>query len=46
MRTNRQKRIRIIAVINPNDRLSLIANNQLQIGQLEQKMKAADKTSA
>jgi len=37
---------KIIAVINPNDRLSLIANNQLQIGRLEQKLKASNKTSA
>lgn len=37
---------KIIAIINPIERLSLIANNQLQIGQLEQKMKTADKTSA
>jgi len=42
----RTEKDKIIAVINPNDRLSLIANNQLQIGQLEQKVKAADKTSA
>jgi len=45
-RENQQtEKDKIIAVINPNDRLSLIANNQLQIGQLEQKVKAADKTS-
>ena len=42
----RTEKDKIIAVINPNDRLSLIANNQLQIGLLEQKVKAADKTSA
>lgn len=41
----RTEKDKIIAVINPNDRLSLIANNQLQIGMLEQKVKAADKTS-
>lgn len=30
---------RIVAVINPNDRLALIASNQLEIQQLEQKIK-------
>jgi len=32
---------KLIAVINPNDRVSLIANNQMQIQQLEQKLKAS-----
>ena len=41
----RTEKNKIIAVINPNDRLSLITNNQLEITQLEQKVKAADKTS-
>ena len=36
---------RIIAVINPNDRVALIANNQLQIQELEQKIKSTDKQS-
>jgi membrane fusion protein (multidrug efflux system) len=31
---------KLIAIINPNDRVSLIANNQLQIQDLEQKLKA------
>jgi multidrug efflux pump subunit AcrA (membrane-fusion protein) len=33
---------RIIAIINPNDRLSLIASNQLEIQKLEQQLKNAD----
>ena len=32
---------KLIAVINPNDRVALIANNQMQIQQLEQKLKAS-----
>ena len=35
----------IIAVINPNDRVALIANNQLRIQQLEQKINSAEKNS-
>jgi len=36
---------KLIAIINPNDRVSIIANNQLEIQQLEQKIKVADKNS-
>jgi len=36
---------KIIAVINPNDRVSLISNNKMQIQQIEEKLKAADKNS-
>jgi len=41
----RTEKDKIIAVINPNDRLSLIANNKLQIVELEQKVNAVEKTS-
>ncbi|WP_166961837.1 efflux RND transporter periplasmic adaptor subunit [Yeosuana marina] len=37
---------RIIAIINPNDRVALISNNQSQTSQLERKLKSADKNSA
>ena len=36
---------RIIAVINPNDRVALISNNQLEVERLEEKIKTADKNS-
>jgi multidrug efflux pump subunit AcrA (membrane-fusion protein) len=34
----------VIAVINPNDRLSLISNNQLQVQKLEKQLKMSDKS--
>jgi len=37
---------KLIAIINPNDRVSIIASNQLLIQQLEQKSKTTDKNSA
>lgn len=37
---------KLIAVINTNDRVTLIANNQLLIHQLEQKLSKTDKNSA
>lgn len=36
---------KLIAIVNPNDRVALIANNQLAIQQLEQKINAADKNT-
>jgi multidrug efflux pump subunit AcrA (membrane-fusion protein) len=36
---------KLIAIVNPNDRVALIANNQLSILQLEQKINAADKNT-
>lgn len=36
---------KLVAIINPNDRVALIANNQLNIQQLEQKINAADKNT-
>jgi multidrug efflux pump subunit AcrA (membrane-fusion protein) len=36
---------KVIAIINPNDRVALIANNQLTILSLEEKIVAADKNS-
>jgi multidrug efflux pump subunit AcrA (membrane-fusion protein) len=36
---------KLIAIINPNERVSIIANNQLEIQQLEQKINVADKNS-
>ena len=36
---------KLIAIVNPNDRVALIANNQLGIQQLEQKINATDKNS-
>lgn len=41
----RVEKDQVIAVINPNDRLALIANNQLQIQQLEQKLSATTQGS-
>jgi len=41
----RVEKNRIIAVINPNDRVSLISNNQLQVQQLESKIKTSNKNS-
>jgi len=37
---------RIIAIINPNDRVALISNTQSQTSQLERKLENADKNSA
>ena len=36
---------KLIAIVNPNDRVSLIANNQMEIQQLEQKIDVADKNT-
>ena len=45
-RENQQvKNGQVIAVINPNDRLSLISNNQLQVQKLEQQLKASNKST-
>jgi len=41
----RVEKDKVIAVINPNDRVSLISNNQLQVELLDAKAKAADKNS-
>ncbi|MBN2818787.1 MAG: efflux RND transporter periplasmic adaptor subunit [Bacteroidales bacterium] len=45
-RENQQvEKDRIIAVINPNDRVALISNNQLQVQKLEAQAKKTDKNS-
>ena len=36
---------KLIAIINPNDRVALIANNQLLIQQLEQKLNVTEKSN-
>lgn len=41
----RVEKDKIIAIINPNDRVALISNNQLQVEHLEAKVKAADKNT-
>jgi multidrug efflux pump subunit AcrA (membrane-fusion protein) len=45
-RENQQvEKDRIIAVINPNDRVALISNNQLQVQQIEAKLKTTNKNT-
>lgn len=45
-RENQQvEKDKIIAIINPNDRVSLISNNQLQVLNLEEKLKDKDEGS-
>ncbi|MBP6871461.1 MAG: efflux RND transporter periplasmic adaptor subunit [Bacteroidales bacterium] len=41
----RVEKDKIIAIINPSDRVSLISNNQLQVLNLEEKLKDTDKGS-